>query len=409
MPNGRVLGFAPSRNSCEPEAVLPASALRTGAAVLPVFIALAAGCGSSGAGSSPGADAALSEVGVGTLDARAPGDAAADSAARDGGAEAATKGDGGGADAGPGDATSAADAADAGPAGPPGVAMFVASGYQNRRIVSLDGVTWINDATDAPNSLDDIGTGLTIGLGTIVVAGHTGIYTSRDGKAWTKLPAPIPQAWPGLGGAAAAFGQGTFVIVNDSTSWTSADAVTFTPHTPDGGTQSATHWNGMAYGNGHFVAVGDSNGPGDRKASEDGVTWHDYVQDATPWQGVAFGGGVFVAVGSNGRRAWTTDGVTFNDVTDASLGNLGGVAYGNGTFLVDGAQGSATSTDGKTWTKGPSFNASELTYGGGLFLTTTWMSNILTSPDGTTWKTAFSGQSGSAAIVRTAWGVVGGS
>ena len=293
-------------------------------------------------------------------------------------------------------------------AGPPPVTLFIATGYQNRRIASLDHTkTWVNDVTDPLSSFDDIGTGVAFGLGEVIVAGHTGIYTSTDGKSWTHLGLPVPQVWPGLGGAAAAFGNGTFVVVSSNDAWASTDGVTFTKHSPDGGSMSATHWDGMAVGNGHFFAVGDSNGPGDRKVSEDGVTWHDYVQDAQAWGGVAFGQGIFVAVGKGGRRVWTTDGVTLNDASDTSLGDLGGIAFGAGTFVVSGTQGAATSTDGKSWTKIASIPG-VTSYGDGLFLTTTWMSNVLTSPTGSKWTTVFSGASNSAALARVAWGQVRG-
>ena len=295
-------------------------------------------------------------------------------------------------------------------AGPPPVTLFIATGYQNRRIVSFDHTkTWVNDVNDPPNSLDDVGTGVAFGLGEVIVAGHTGIYTSTDAKTWTHLPLPVPQAWPGLGGAAAAFGNDTFVVVSSSDAWTSTDGVTFTKHSPDGGygALSATHWNGMAVGKGHFFAVGDSNGPGDRKVSEDGVTWHDYVQDAQAWGGVAFGQGVFVAVGRAGRRVWTTDGVTLNDVSNATLGDLGGVAFGGGTFLVSGTRGAATSTDGKTWTTIAGIPGVS-SYGEGLFLTNTWASNVLTSPTGAKWTTVFSGASNSPALARVTWGQVRG-
>jgi hypothetical protein len=311
------------------------------------------------------------------------------------------------------DAGSTEDAghdADAGvDSGPPGVNLFVASGYQNRRIVSEDGITWVHDTVDPPNSLDDIGSGLAIGLGIIVVAGDTGIYTSPDGKAWNHLAPPVPQVWPGLGGCAATFGDGKFVIVNGSDSWISTDGALFVNHSPDGGTVGATHWGGIAYGNNVFFAVGDSNGPGDRKVSPDGINWSGYVQDSIPWSGVAFGQGVFVAVGSSGRRAWTTDGITINDVSDTTLGDIGGVAFGGGKFIASGTNFTATSGDGKTWTTSPAGPASKLSFGGGLFLTTTWMSNVLTSPNGQTpWKNVFSGDAGSPALSRVTWGLVGG-
>src|ERR1700722_12943856 len=77
------------------------------------------------------------------------------------------------------------------------VKIYIATGYQNRRIVSFDdATTWVNDVSDPPSSLDDVGSGVAFGLGTVIVAGHTGLYTSTDAKNWTHLPAPLPQVWP---------------------------------------------------------------------------------------------------------------------------------------------------------------------------------------------------------------------
>ncbi len=295
--------------------------------------------------------------------------------------------------------------------GSPGVPMYVASGYQNRRIVSLDGKDWTNDIQDPPDpqGLDDVASGLTIGKGTIVAAGHTGIYTSRNGKTWTHLPAPVPQKWPGLGGAAAIFADGRFVIVTGGDSWTSTDAVTFTKNTP-ATSVAATHWNGIAYGNGHYLAAGDSNGPGDRKVSEDGVAWHDYVQDGQTgmgWSGVAFGNGVFVLAGQGGRRAWTTDGTTITAINDASLGDTSGLTFGDGKFVLTAGSSGATSTDGKTWTKVSGIPNGFLSYGSGLFLANTWVANILESSSGTAFSTVYSSDAGAQALSRTTWGLVG--
>jgi hypothetical protein len=372
------------------------------------------GCSSSGdAGAGPdagGADAAAatgSDAGTSSDDGGSLPTTDAASSLTDVGGE--TGSDGASADAG-------SDATDAGPSGVP---MYIATGYQNRRIVSFDDATsWVNDVSNPPDSLDDIGTGVAFGGGTVVVAGHTGIYTSTNGKDWTHLPAPVPQVWPGLGGAAAVYGDGKFVIVAGNDAWVSTDGSTFTAHTPSSD-MSATHWSGIAYGNGHYFAVGDSNGPANRKVSEDGVAWHDYVADDSvdglTWTGVAFGNGVFVAVAGNQggktdltRRVWTTDGVTLHDVTDDTLGGLLGVAYGSGKFVTWGYDGVATSVDGKTWVKasaasGPSGSA----FGSGLFLATQWESQIWSSADGASdWKKVFEGAAGSPALARVAFGYV---
>ena len=98
--------------------------------------------------------------------------------------------------------------------------FFVAGGYQRRRLVSSDGTTWTNDVSDPPDANDNIVNGVAFGRGTVLVTGHTGASTSDDkGVTWKKVPPP--HAWPGLGGSAAAFGNGTFVIVAGNDSWQS--------------------------------------------------------------------------------------------------------------------------------------------------------------------------------------------
>jgi hypothetical protein len=231
--------------------------------------------------------------------------------------------------------------------------------------------------------------------------------TSPDGKNWTKLPAPLPQAWPGLGGSAAVF-AGQFVVVAGEDSWTSPDGLTFAKHTQTG--TGATHWQAIAQGGGHILVVGDSNGSGgDRKVSEDGVTWHDWAEGGPHLVGAAYGAGVFVFVGATGRRAWTDDGVTIHDTDDASMGDFQGVAWDGAKFVAIGGGGLTTSTDGKTWSKTPMMYLPGVSaYGGGLFLTTTWESNILTSTNGATWTTVFSGAAGTPPLARVAWGLVQG-
>jgi hypothetical protein len=286
--------------------------------------------------------------------------------------------------------------------------IFLATGYQNRRVRSLDATHWTDDVSNPANPLDDIGTGVAFGAGRVIVSSHSGLVTSTDGRTWTKLPAPLPQAWPGLGGSAAVWSGGQFVVVAGEDSWTSPDGVTFTQHTQAGA--GATHWQAIAQGGGHILVVGDSNSSGgDRKVSEDGVTWHDWAEGGPGLVGAAYGAGVFVFVGASGRRAWTADGVTITTTDDTSMGDFQGVVFDGAKFVAVGGGGLTTSTDGKTWAKTPMMYLPGVSaFGGGLFLTTTWESNVLTSTNGSTWTTVFSGASGSPPLARIVYGLVQG-
>ena len=115
---------------------------------------------------------------------------------------------------------------------------------------------------------------------------------------------------------------------------------------------------------GVFVVVGEA---GRRAVSADGIDWSNDIDDDQPdgdnnWQfrGVTFGNGMFVAVGGgtdggdgfNGRVAWTTDGVSWNQQTDED-GWLGDVAWGDGRFVAAGGAGRVSiSTNGTSWSAG---------------------------------------------------------
>lgn len=116
-------------------------------------------------------------------------------------------------------------------------------------------------------------------------------------------------------------------------------------------TVGSKRWQGVAYGNGVYVAVGND---GYVAYSSDGSTWSTPTQVGTQsWYSITFANGKFVAVGNTGYTTTTTDGVTWTTPVQVSglTQRLQSVRYGNGVFLAVGYDGkSTTSTDGATWT-----------------------------------------------------------
>jgi hypothetical protein len=109
--------------------------------------------------------------------------------------------------------------------------------------------------------------------------------------------------------------------------------------------------NGIAFGNGRFVAVGDD---GKMAASTDGATWTavsnntfgtDYIY------AIVWGKDKFVAGGAGGKMAYSTDGITWTAVENSTFGrrDISAIAWGNDTFVAVGG-GGAYSADGVTWT-----------------------------------------------------------
>jgi photosystem II stability/assembly factor-like uncharacterized protein len=151
---------------------------------------------------------------------------------------------------------------------------------------------------------------------------------------------------------------------------------------------------GVAYGDGQFVAVGYNMGI---LSSTDGYKWKLSsvpINDMFRLMGVSYGNGRFVVVGSNGLILTLEDGQTEWKVRQQNItvANLRSVAFGNGSFVAVGANGQAlTSTDGITWT-GKTVGSSDkfhmsVTYGGGKFIGIGNGGFVIQSEDGNTWST----------------------
>ena len=180
----------------------------------------------------------------------------------------------------------------------------------------------------------------------------------------------------------------------------------------------------IAYGNGKFVAVGESYNQltetytNKIATSTDGVTWTAVTKsvfgDDDYIHGIVYGNGKFVAVGYSinystetytNKIATSTDGVTWTAVTQSVFGDddyIHGIVYGNGKFVAynysKGYDNTkiATSTDGITWTAvdfssiliySISYCNGKFFAGGSSYNSSTYASTykIATSTDGTTW------------------------
>lgn len=275
-----------------------------------------------------------------------------------------------------------ASASDTGPAdaGRAKRAVWVAGGQDMRRVVSFDGKTWGHDVYVKPNGLDNAFTCFAIGGGLIVAVGDPGVWTSPDGVAWTQVKMP-EQSYHAC--AAAFTDDGTYAFVHGDLAYTSKDGLTWKGASATG---DSGHWHAMAWGGGHFVAVGD----GGHKASEDGLAWHDMV--ATEFNGVAYGNGHFVMVGNGGHRATSTDGVVWaNDGNDATAADFGSVTFGQNHFVATDCCSAYSSPDGVTWTKEKSGVNGTVLFGDSQFVGAGWRTTIRQSSDGKDFAEVWSG------------------
>jgi hypothetical protein len=194
----------------------------------------------------------------------------------------------------------------------------------------------------------------------------SGVASTDNGRSFTPILYPLPGFWNGI-----AYGNGVFVMVgNYNQAYSTDNGQTWTPVA----SPLLSNWFGVTYGNGVFVMVGQYN---QAYSTDNGQTW---THVASPlfgiWNSVAYGNGVFVAVARE-KKAYSTDnGQTWTEVA-SPLEYWCGVAYGNGVFVAVGYNQysvglQAYSTDnGQTWTQATfplSGYWNSVAYGNGVFV-----------------------------------------
>jgi photosystem II stability/assembly factor-like uncharacterized protein len=221
------------------------------------------------------------------------------------------------------------------------------------------------------------------------------ILSSSDGITWVEHH-PSPAVW---GLYAVAYGNGHFVAVGNAI-LTSDDGVNWTQRQFQSQSYSLT---GIVYGNDQFVAVGDYSL---MATSPDGVNWA--LRDSgtsNDLPAIAFGNGQFVvptwAPGAPPSILTSTGAVTWVSRwsgMDYSFLQFIGVGFGNGLWVAVGAGRKTggqdeplilTSSDGVQWTQRPSGAATDflsaVAYGNAQFVAIGDEGTILTSSDGVTW------------------------
>jgi hypothetical protein len=138
----------------------------------------------------------------------------------------------------------------------------------------------------------------------------------------------------------------------------------------------------IAFGEGLFVAVAD----GFLYTSTDGITWTNRALPASAHiLGLAFGAGRFVGVGT--ALVSSDDGISWVEHTVGAPSGYPAITYGNGLFLVSAYNGTLTSSNGIDWVQHPlSGGWTSLAAGNGVFVSHTF-TQIVISTNGLNWQT----------------------
>lgn len=244
---------------------------------------------------------------------------------------------------------------------------------------------WQGTSVGASLSGVAYGGGVYVAVGSMCFdSGTACLFTSSDGLHWTErsLPGTVD---PDAALFAVTYGDGRFVAVGDTGTIVTSDdgGATWTDRSLSG-VLHPPFFEAVTYGDGRFVAVGsDTSGPV-VYTSSDGSTWSPAGAPAggvTELMGVAYGEGLYVAAAvysgageGGGAIATTTDPTTvaWSVYVPPGAGALRAVTYGGGRFVaVDASGRTYTSPDGhKDWTPADTAAAGlrGVAYGGGLFV-----------------------------------------
>jgi hypothetical protein len=221
--------------------------------------------------------------------------------------------------------------------------------------------------------------GITYANSKFVAVGDGQILLSDDGANWKPVPLPTGELLYNV-----AYGTNAIVAVGEGgVILRSTDAMTWqVVSSPVNSTITK-----VIYGGGKFVAVTIDQ----LLSSADGLIWSVASTDVAPFRfySVAYGNGVFMATGDTNptRVFWrSTDGVQWNLVsTSDDFLSLYTLAFGNGVFTT----GNIYSSDGLNWASTDlpgSQSPTDLAFGNGLFVGSAGTpGQMLRSADGIHW------------------------
>jgi hypothetical protein len=226
-----------------------------------------------------------------------------------------------------------------------GLGRFVIVGQWGTILISSNGVHWNATATNLTQTLYSV----TFGANWFVAVGEQGtVLTSSNGVEWASQN-PTTNGlkvvrW--LGDRFLAAGEkGTLLSSVDGQSWVPRDSGT------------VNTLNGVAFGNGQFVAVGGGNTQlSSITHSSDGLTWSNEYEDRNYLYDATFGNGRFVVLSVRGRIYVSTNALNWTELfRTVNSDYLFGITHAYGLFVGvggpynGGSQKIVTSSDGLNW------------------------------------------------------------
>jgi hypothetical protein len=264
-----------------------------------------------------------------------------------------------------------------------GTPVIVGVGYGQRIIHSFDGTGWTLQQRNPNAGVDeDLLWSVAYGGGHFVAGGGSSVgftMVSTDGVTWAQGGAARAYvggiAWTGSCFIAVG-GNGLRVRSTDlGATWTN-----------DQGFQTFGYF-AAAAGNGIAVGVGYDQGVAVITTTTDGTVWTERRHSGASLYTVAYGNGMFVAAGDTALST-SHDGITWTDTTLGS--GQANVNFVNGEFLISHlATGLYRSPDGVTWSVATPSAHMVGGYINGTYVSPTWPLSVSTSTNLVTWTSVF--------------------
>ncbi len=233
--------------------------------------------------------------------------------------------------------------------------------------------------TQVSAQAQDDAAGIDANANNLVVVGTYGYAANVDAK-----DVMTTSLYPKVNYTSVAYGNGHYVAVGDvGQIITSLDGNTWMTET----NASTQKLNSVTFDGSAFVAAGEA---GTILQSKDGMAWKSIGSSkvTTPYSSIAGdGNGNYVAVGSNGVIYSTQTGARLTSPTTLALTSI---AYANGTYVAGGANGVLlASSDGTSWKllQSPvTKNIKNIKFANGSFVAVGDIGAMLTSDNGYDWK-----------------------
>jgi len=210
--------------------------------------------------------------------------------------------------------------------------QYLGVGHKGTMMVSADGKRW----NELPKVTEENLHSVELLNNVIYVTGSNGlIMTSRDGSTWTKHQTPVQVnlraiTWNGKDTWVVAGDDGLILVSNDGFRWEHFNI----------DEKYNTDWQDVVWGDGHFVVAGAWGG---LMKSRDGRNWETTNLEGeyryTHFYGITYTNGMYLAVGMNGRILISRDlqwWFAQNEMTNYDLLDVEEI---NGTIYVLGENG----------------------------------------------------------------------